>query len=207
MFTKFLRTHKNTILTLMYSVYFPRDIIFCILKLGSWNASWRFLKLPIIQKNATAKIIIGNNFTACSDPKKNSIGLIQKVIIKAQSPNAHIRIGDNVGVSGCTISGKDILIGNNVLLGSGVLITDGDAHPIHPELRHNGKYIITAPIIIEDDVFIGARSIILKGVTIGKGAVVGAGSVVTKNIPEMSIVGGNPAKVISQIKPLKEYLT
>lgn len=191
----------------MYSIYFPRDVLFCKLKLNFWNPTWRFWKLPIIQKHSSSTISIGNKFIACSDPKKNSIGIIQKVIIKALAPKSIIQIGDNVGVSGCTISGKHIIIGNNVLIGSGVLITDSDAHPIHPRLRHDGNYIVTAPIVIEDDVFIGARSIILKGVTIGKGAVVGAGSVVTKDIPGMSIVGGNPAKVISQIKSLKEYLT
>jgi len=52
------------------------------------------------------------------------------------------------------------------------------------------------PIIVEDDVWIGARSLILSGVTIGKGAIVAAGSVITKNVPPYSIVGGNPAKII-----------
>lgn len=206
MLQKFLNIHKRKILVLLYSIYFPRDIFFCFLKINSWNSTWRFLKLPIIQKDKSSKIVIGVNFKACSDPKKNSIGVIQKVIIKALAPNSLIKIGENVGVSGCTISGKNITIGNNVLLGSGALITDSDAHPIHPKLRHNGKYIGTAPIIIEDDVFIGSRAIILKGVTVGRGSVVAAGAVVTKNVPEMTIVGGNPARVIAPIKNLKEYL-
>lgn len=202
---KTLGKYKNTIRQILYSPRYLRDIPFCYFKLRNWDPTWRFWKLPLIYKHRKAQINIGKSFIACSNPKHNSIGVFQKVIIKALSPEAEIKIGNNVGVSGCTISGKNIKIGNNVLLGSGVLITDSDAHPIHPQLRHDGHYIISAPIIIEDDVFIGARSIILKGVTIGKGSVIGAGSVVTKDVPQMCVVGGNPAKFISHIKNKKEY--
>lgn len=86
------------------------------------------------------------------------------------------------------------------MIGSGVLITDSDAHPIHPQDRDINSKIKTSPINIEDEVFIGARSIILKGVTIGKGSVIGAGSVVTKSIPPMVIAAGNPAKIITEIR-------
>ena len=65
---------------------------------------------------------------------------------------------------------------------------------------------MAAPILIEDDAFIGARSIILKGVTIGKGSIIGAGAVVTRNVPEYSIVAGNPAKVIGDVRNEK-YIT
>jgi acetyltransferase-like isoleucine patch superfamily enzyme len=197
--------YKNQIRKLIYTPYFLRDILFCFLFLKKWDSSWRFKGLPLIQKHKKAKIIIGKKLVLCSNPKKNSIGVFQKVIIKALNPESKIKIGVNVGISGATISGISISIGNNVLIGSGVLITDSDAHPIHPLLRYDGSYIVTAPIIIEDDVFIGARSIILKGVTIGKGSVVGAGSIVSKDVPPMSIVAGNPARVISEIKDLNFY--
>lgn len=196
---------KNLIRTLIYSPYFLRDILFCFFFLKNWDSTWRFKGLPIIQIHRKATILIGKKLVLCSNPKKNSIGVFQKVIIKALNPSSNIKIGHNVGISGATISGKDITIGNNVLIGSGVLITDSDAHPIHPKLREFGKYIKTKPIKIEDDVFIGARSIILKGVTIGQGSVIGAGSVVVKDIPPMSIASGNPAKIISEIKDINFY--
>ncbi|SHM19485.1 acyltransferase [Flavobacterium saccharophilum] len=202
---KRLSRYTKSLHYIIYAFYFPRDIIFCLYKLGYWNKTWRFRSLPLIQKHNSAKIVIGKDFIACSNPKYNSIGVFQKVILKALSPQGIITIGDNVGVSGATISGRNITIGNNVLIGSGVLITDGDAHPIHPYLRHKSEYIKFAPITIEDDVFIGARAIILKGVTIGKGSVIGAGSVVATNIPSMSIFAGNPAKLISKIKDVSFY--
>lgn len=190
---------------MLYLPIIPRDAIFFYLKLGFYNSSWRFYKLPIIQKHRTAKILIGDNFKACSDPKFNSIGIFQKVIIKALGPNSSIKIGHDVGVSGATISGKNISIGNNVLIGSGVLISDSDAHPLHYELRDDSRFISNRPIVINDFAFIGARSIIMKGVIVGKGAVIGAGSVVTKDVPDMAIVAGNPAKIVGQVQDKKFY--
>jgi acetyltransferase-like isoleucine patch superfamily enzyme len=110
-------------------------------------------------------------------------------------------IGDHIGMSGCSIAASErIEIGNYVLIGSVCLITDSDAHAIDPvDRRCNGAYQTDA-IVIEDDVFIGARSIILKGVRIGHGSIIGAGSVVTHDIPPMVIAGGNPAQVIRAIK-------
>lgn len=194
------RKLKNSIINMLYTRNYLRDIVFCLLTIKAWNKTWRFHKLPIIQKHRNAKITIGNDFIACSDPRKNSVGVFQKVIIKALSPKSKIKIGNNVGISGSTITGVEITIGNNVLIGSGCIIADTDAHPINAKDRDNKNKILQAPIIIEDDVFIGARSIILKGVTIGKGSVIGAGSVVSKSIPANSIAAGNPAKVIKEIE-------
>ncbi|WP_336093991.1 DapH/DapD/GlmU-related protein [Leeuwenhoekiella sp. CH_XMU1409-2] len=199
-------TFKKIIRILLYSIQIPLDFVYCYWYLGSWDWSWRLWGFPLVQKHSKAKITLGKDLILCSKPEKNSIGVFQKVIIKAILPNAIIKIGNNVGISGATISGSNIHIGDNVLIGSGVLISDSDAHPIHPDLRNQNEYIISKPIKIEDDVFIGARSIILKGVTIGRGSVIGAGSVVSKSIPPMSIAAGNPAKVISQIQNVDYYL-
>jgi acetyltransferase-like isoleucine patch superfamily enzyme len=178
-----------------------RDVIFCILKLGRYNNTWRFHSLPIIQMHHNSKIEIGGKFVACSNPKYNTIGVFQRVMLKTTSAAAVIKIGNNVGVSGATISSSiSIQIGNNVLIGSGALITDNDAHALNPELRNNPEFIIHKPIVIEDNCFIGARAIILKGVNIGTCSVVGAGSVVTKNVEPYSIVAGNPAKKIGDVR-------
>ena len=85
--------------------------------------------------------------------------------------------------------------------GAGCLITDSDSHPLHPsDRRRDHAKTVTKPIVIEDDVFVGARAIVLKGVRLGQGCVVGAGSVVTKDVPAMAIAAGNPAKVVAQVE-------
>ena len=146
-------------------------------------------------------IKIGKNFICSNKPSANSIGTIQPCVFNFSKPNSFIRIGDNVGISGSTLNATiSITIGNNVLIGSGCLITDTDSHPVdYRERRAKVATTKSAPIVIEDDVFIGARSIIIKGVTVGRGAVIGAGSVVTKDVPPFTIVAGNPAKVLKQL--------
>lgn len=193
------------ILKIPYYCYrFSRDILFCMVNVGYWHKSWRFHSLPIFQKYKNSSIKIGSNFVACSNPKNNTIGVFQKVVIKTNTSNAVINIGNNVGISGATISSDSaITIGNNVLIGSGVLITDSDAHSINPKFRSDKSKIMSSPIMIEDDVFIGARSIVLKGVRIGKGALIGAGSVVSKDVEAFAIVAGNPAKKIGDVRDEK----
>jgi acetyltransferase-like isoleucine patch superfamily enzyme len=148
-------------------------------------------------------ISIGKNFTCNNKLTSNSIGLIQPCIFNISALNSKIIIGDNVGISGSTIKATaSITIGNNVLIGSGCLISDNDSHPIHYQDRilGNNNKTKSCPIKIKDNVFIGARSIILKGITIGEGAVIGAGSVVSKDVPPLSIVCGNPAKVVKYLE-------
>lgn len=100
-------------------------------------------------------------------------------------------IGENV-----VLDGRDKLVfGNHVDVASEVMFYNGE-HDINDE---NFKPVF-APVIVEDYVFIGPRAIILPGVTIKKGAVVAAGAVVTKDVPEFTIVGGVPAKLISERK-------
>lgn len=115
---------------------------------------------------------------------------------------ASLIIGSNIGISNSTICAKSgISIGNNVTIGAGASILDSDFHPLDPEARKKGgEGTISLPICIQDNVFIGANATILKGVTIGSGAVIGACSVVTRNVPAGEIWAGNPAKFIRKIK-------
>lgn len=124
-----------------------------------------------------------------------------------------IIIGDYcyVGEGSKIWSGSQISIGDRVLISHQVNIFDNLTHPISAIERHKQfKDIITIghpskinvkdkPVVIKDDVWIGCLSIILRGVTIGEGAIVGAGSVVTKDVPAWTIVGGNPARIIREI--------
>ncbi|RQR53816.1 sugar O-acetyltransferase [Burkholderia sp. Bp9126] len=109
-----------------------------------------------------------------------------------------IRVGRNVFINqNCTfydLGGLDI--GDDVMIGPNVsLITSG--HPLEPSRRR--AYVVATPIRIERNVWIGAGATIIGGVTVGENAVVGAGAVVTRDVPPNTLVGGNPAKVIRSI--------
>lgn len=137
---------------------------------------------------ALGKIEIGNWVRIWSDVNKAQLYTI---------PGSEIIIGDNSRINGVHISAQEsITIGKNVRIAPNTIIIDSDFHSISDHFAP-GK---SAPIIIEDDVWIAMGCIILKGVHIGKGSVVAAGSVVTKNIPPDSVYGGVPAKFIKKIK-------
>lgn len=115
-----------------------------------------------------------------------------------------VELGDNSGLGiNCRISGKT-LIGNNVMMGPNVCIFTTNHAFDRTDIPMNEQGMsVQRPVVIEDDVWIGANVIILPGVTISKGSIVGAGAVVTKNVPEYAIVGGNPATVIKYRKNIK----
>lgn len=109
--------------------------------------------------------------------------------------NGSLRIGNGTYVNrnSLLVCESEINIGADCKISWDVIIMDSDMHPI------NSKTIIHKPVNIEDDVWIGCRCIILKGVTIGKGAIIAAGSIVTKNVPPHTIYGGNPAKFLAKV--------
>ena len=179
----------------------PRDCVFCWVKGLPYDPTWRFVGLPRIRLRKRGSLSIGKAFTSISRSSGNSIGLNQAVLLRTLTPNAEIRIGDRVGVSGSTLAAKvRITVGDDVLIGAGTLITDCDAHPVSYQARLRDEAPAMAPIVIEDGVFIGTRSIVLKGVRIGRGSVVAAGSVVVHDVPSGVIVAGNPAKVVKVIE-------
>jgi acetyltransferase-like isoleucine patch superfamily enzyme len=125
-----------------------------------------------------------------------------------------IVIGENcyIGDHSRIWSGESITIGNFVQISHNVNIMDTNAHELDAveraerwvELLQNGHWpdkgnVLTAPIVIDDYAWIGLNSVILKGVTIGKGAIVSAGAVVTKNVEPFTMVGGNPARFIKTL--------
>lgn len=116
--------------------------------------------------------------------------------------NAKLIIGDRVALSNSTIVCTNrIEIEDNVFIGGDCNIYDTDFHPIDASERINNRLdkVKTAPILIKRGSFIGAHSIILKGVTIGENAIIGAGSLVSKDIPDNEIWAGNPIKKIRKI--------
>lgn len=124
-----------------------------------------------------------------------------------ERPELTIGDGTVIGyMTGISVEQK-VTIGSNCLIAGDVYITDNNSHGISSE---NGRKMTKAdvsPVIIEDNVWIGTQSIILKGVRIGRGSVVAAGSVVTKSVPENVVVGGNPAKIIKEIPKDVELTT
>lgn len=110
----------------------------------------------------------------------------------------NIHIGKNVFINaGCKFQDQGgIYIGDNVLIGHNVVIATLN-HPLSPSKRGD---LITAKVVIENDVWIGANAVILPGVSIGRGSVIAAGAVVTKDVATNTVVGGVPAKVIKVIE-------
>lgn len=113
--------------------------------------------------------------------------------------NGFLEIGEGTFINyGCSISASEhVRIGNHCHIGTYTIIMDNDFHHVEPERRHERPK--SGPIILEDNVWLGARVTVLKGVTIGKDSVVGAGSVVTKDIPPRSLAVGVPAQVIREL--------
>ncbi len=143
------------------------------------------------------RIDIGSGVVINSGNYPNPVGT-SLTRIYTHNKNSIISIGNNVGISSALIfADTEIEIGDNVLIGAETLIVDNDFHGLvyksdlgRTEMKKGEK------IHIKEGAFVGTRSLILKGVTIGKGAVVGAGSVVTRDIPDGEIWAGNPAKFI-----------
>jgi acetyltransferase-like isoleucine patch superfamily enzyme len=106
--------------------------------------------------------------------------------------NAHITVGDgtylNRGVE--IVAAQSVAIGKDCKIARDVIIMDTDQHELP------GQGLLMSPVVIEDRVWIGARAIILKGVTVGHDAIVAAGAVVTRDVPPRTVVGGVPARVI-----------
>lgn len=160
----------------------------------------RVVGCPIIRMRTRGSIALGDNVSLRSALKTNLVGMAGPVILDVRV-GGKILIGKNSGMSAAVLSSKSLIsIGQYVKLGGNVRIFDHDFHSLNYELRRNAsddrKDIKTEPVLIDDDVFVGANTIILKGVHIGARAIVAAGSVVVKSVPEDEVWGGAPARFI-----------
>lgn len=155
-------------------------------------------KFTIIKRGDKSEIHLGNNSVMnCS----------------LYAINGKITIGDNAYIGHSDImASEEIKIGKNVIVSDDCIIMDNNNHPtsMHQRIRMsechdffgplwNWDSADSKPVSIEDNVWIGKRAIILKGVTIGKGAIVAIGAVVTKDVPPLTIVGGNPARILKSL--------
>ena len=165
-------------------------------------------------KSQRSSTSIGDDFVFTNDDCFNPLSRNLRGCLRTHYPGSKITIGNNVGISSACIWAKEsITIGNNVKIGGDCIILDSDCHNLDYKIRRSKEVnelgvmvdsytANSASIVIEDDVMLGARCIVLKGVTIGARSIIGSGSVVTKSIPPDSIAAGNPCKVIKKINTL-----
>lgn len=153
---------------------------------------------PIISVSRGSKMRFGKEISLNSATRSNPVGCFQPCVLRTLASQAELILQDRVGLSGAVVcAGKSIQIGEGTIVGSGAMILDNDFHTFDDATKSwRNEYCANArPIVIGRHVFIGARAIILKGVTIGDRALIGAGAVVTKDVPEGGLATGNPAQV------------
>ena len=184
-----------SIITLYLYTYCSRILFF---KTLSRIRGLRVIGFPILEVDVTGKFIAGKNLVLVNN-SSSTLGRNTRCKFLVY-PDALICIGDNVGMSNTTIvATKRVLVGSNVLIGGGTTIVDSDFHSMNPNDWHTPNdelNMLSKDVVIGDNVFIGMNVIILKGVHIGNNVIIAAGSVVSQNIPDNQVWGGNPATFI-----------
>ncbi|MCB0109633.1 MAG: hypothetical protein KDE53_27110 [Caldilineaceae bacterium] len=172
-----------------------------------WHNGWAVLRAHWYLHPATevgskvrvwGKPVIRNDGTLLVGERVRLVSTIATTEI-AVGEGGRLEIGPGTYINyGCSIAASQyVRIGANCNLGTSVLLMDNDFHCLEPERRQEKPP--SAPIVLEENVWLGARVIVLRGVTIGTGSVVGAGSVVTKDIPPRCVAVGMPARVIREL--------
>ena len=199
-----MRKQIYSIIYLWYRFINQLSILLCGVSVGK-NVHFRGKVFFKNARGSRGSIVIGDNVNINSSLAADPIGGDTRTILYTRN-KGKIFIKEGVGISNSTlVSDASITIGAYTNIGGGTKIYDTDFHSLNPDVRLNGDTDVKSkPVCIGSRVFIGGHCIILKGVTIGDGAVIGAGSVVTKNIPPFEIWAGNPAVFCKKIKKLKK---
>lgn len=160
----------------------------------------RFYGMPIVDMAKGSRIRIGDRVVLCSDSRFTALGVNHPVLLRTLRTRAEIVIGNDCGISGGSIcAALRVELGNECLLGANVTMADTNFHALNPNGRRFNSStldISAEPIIIEDNVFIGTGTILLKGLRVGRNSVIGASSVVTKDVPPDVIVAGSPVRIL-----------
>ncbi|MEQ5872792.1 acyltransferase [Sagittula sp. NFXS13] len=164
----------------------------------------RVFGVALIDIHSKATLIIEDDVNLNSMARGYHLGMYGGVKLMADRPGATISIGSNTRVHGSCIHAQDsVTIGRNCLIAAQCQIIDGHGHDISADEPANRINTIgeTAPIRIEDNVWLGTGVLVMPGVTIGEGTVIGASSVVTRDIPPGVLAVGVPAKVVRTFYP------
>jgi len=158
----------------------------------------RLVGHPICGRYPGSSMIFGQSVILDSSPRGNPLGGAGPCVLRTVAKKAVLRLGDRVGISSSVIvAGNHIEIGANTLIGAGCMVIDNDFHVTDPVQGWRNECVQNSkPVRIGEGCFLGARSVILKGVQLGSGVVVGAGSVVTKSFSSGCVIGGNPAVLL-----------
>lgn len=160
--------------------------------------------IPSVNRSPAGEIRLGKKVCLRSARCANRAGCLNPVILNTIGRGT-IEIGSGSGISGSVlVAEQSIRLGKNVLVGVGCRILDTDFHPLDAAERSRGTRGPTAPVVLEDNVWLGMNVTVLKGVRIGCGSVVGAGSIVVHDIPAGVLAGGNPARVIRKLEKKDE---
>lgn len=185
----------SLICKLFYFIYSPVIYLWFLFRGVKLKFPVYFAGFTFLSYRKQSFIEIGKKCRFMSLTFGNLLGLNHNCIL-ATEKNALLKIGDYCSFSGVSIwCFKAIEFGNNVRCGANVTIIDGDAHSDDPR---SGE---CAPVLIEDNVWIGKDVTILKGVRIGRNTLIGANSVVTKDIPANVVAAGNPCKKVKDLSP------
>ncbi|SDE76477.1 Hexapeptide repeat of succinyl-transferase [Pricia antarctica] len=158
-----------------------------------------FTNKPLISVHEKAQLIIGDNVTINSKNIGYHLNMFMPCKLMADRPGAIIEIGANTRIHGsCIHAYTKIKIGKNCLIAANCQIFDGNGHDlsfpnVSNRINTNGD---SKEISIQDNVWLGTGVIVLPGITIGRGSVISANSVVHKNVPPMVVAGGNPLRII-----------
>jgi acetyltransferase-like isoleucine patch superfamily enzyme len=180
--------------------YLVRKSYRSLVRLSPYVAKLRYRVLSPLFENAGTKGSIGRGFRM---PGELSVVLGDRVAIRDSvflAGNGRLVIGSNTVINErCIITSMErVEIGRNVMLAPGVYILDVDHSFDRRDIPIPKQGYEVDPVVIDDDVWIGAGVVVTRGTTIGKGAIIGANSVVTKDIPSYAIAAGAPARVIGE---------
>lgn len=186
-----------------------RSLGFHVLAGRSLRYAWELVTARLRLRAADR---VGRHARTLGRPRIENLGrleigdhtLIRSVNVPVElctGPSGTLRIGDGVRINyGSSIAAHGaVTIGDRVRIGPYVMIVDTDFHDPYVRTRRPAA----SPVVIEDDVWIGAKASVLKGVTIGRGAIVGVGAVVTRSVEPFTVVAGVPAKPVGTLDPAR----
>lgn len=162
----------------------------------------KFYGMPRLELFSARSLVIGDGVTVNSMDRSYHLSMHSPCKFIANTADARIVIGSHTRIHGsCLHAKRSVSIGHSVLIAANCHIMDTSGHLLSPPdpCERLNTVSVPKPVVIEDGVWIGANSLVLPGVTIGRGSVVAAGSVVTRSVPSGVLVGGNPAQLVRSL--------